>query len=153
MTADDDIEVAREADIFVCQRRARALAAALGFDVRAQWEITIAVSEAASNILKYAGAGRVILRRLDDEPGGLEFEATDTGGGIRDLDSALRDGVSCGHDLSEDPRVTTRSGLGLGFGTMRRLMDSLAVESTAGGTRVRARRWRRVPGDGLSQRF
>ena len=75
-----------------------------------------------------------------DGDGALEFVAVDQGPGIADLHPALRDGVSGGRDLAGDPRVTSRSGLGLGFGAMRRRMDTVEVESSPAGTRVRARR-------------
>ena len=136
---EEEYAIAREADVVLLQRRVRSLAATAGFGVRAQWEIAIAASEAAHNILKYAGTGRLVVRVWDGE-GALEFEAVDQGPGIGDLHAALRDGVSRGRDLAGDPRVTSRSGLGLGFGTMRRLMDTVEVESSTAGTRVRARR-------------
>ncbi len=136
------IQVSRSLDIVICQRRARAFAAAVGFSQREQWELAIAVSEAVSNILKYAGSGELRLRRTPVDTDGVEFEAVDQGHGIADLDVALRDGTSEGHDASDDGRVVTRRGLGLGLGTILRIMDNVEIESTESGTCIRGRRWR-----------
>jgi anti-sigma regulatory factor (Ser/Thr protein kinase) len=133
------VEVRRLGDVVVCQRKARAYAGDVGFGVREQWSVAIAVSEAVSNIVKYAGAGVLVLRAVAGEPPALEFEAVDQGGGISDLDAALRDGVSEGRPASGDLAVASRRGLGLGFGTIRRLMHEMHAESSSGGTRVRAR--------------
>jgi serine/threonine-protein kinase RsbT len=56
----------------------------------------------------------------------------DTGPGIRDVGSAMRDGYS------------TSGGLGLGLPGVRRLMDEFEIESTLGrGTRVAVKKWLR----------
>jgi anti-sigma regulatory factor (Ser/Thr protein kinase) len=134
------VRVERELDVVICQQKARAFAAEIGFDLRAQWEIAIAVSEAATNIRKYAGAGWVSFRPLEGEPPGLEFEALDEGRGIGDLEAALQDGISQGRSALADGDVSRRRGLGLGLGTIRRLMGSLEIESVDGRTAVRAAR-------------
>jgi anti-sigma regulatory factor (Ser/Thr protein kinase) len=135
------VPVACEADVVLCQQKARAFAAALGFDSRAQWEVAIAVSEAVTNIFKYVGRGWLHLRPVAGDPAGLEFEAIDQGAGIGDVGCAMRDGISEGRDAVAEGAVPVRRGLGLGLGTIRRLMDSLEIESGAQGTRLRARRW------------
>lgn len=137
------VAIDREADIVVAQQRARNLAREQGFDLKAQWEIAIAVSEAAGNMFKYAGSGQIALYVLDADPPAIEFTAIDRGAGIADLDSALRDGVSQGRELSLEPNVTGRTGLGLGLGAIGRLMDELQIDSTPQGTCLRARRYRR----------
>ena len=56
---------------------------------------------------------------------------TDQGPGIADVAQAMQDGF------------TTGSGLGLGLGGARRLVNEFAIESTPGnGTRVTIVRWR-----------
>lgn len=133
------VDVRRVADVVVCQRKARAYAAEVGFGLREQWAVAIAVSEAVTNILKYAGGGVLHLRAVAGEPAGLEFEAVDEGRGIGDLEAALCDGITEGRPASGDLTVRTRRGLGLGFGTIRRLMHEMVAESSGSGTRVRAR--------------
>ncbi len=136
-----EIPICGPVDVYVCQHKARLFASAVGLELRGQWEVAIAVSEAVRNVVKYAGKGRLLLRALEDPPGGVELEVADEGGGIADLEAAQRDGISGGLDLALEPSVTTRSGLGLGLGAIRRLMDVLEVTSTSAGTRVRAQRW------------
>jgi len=137
----ESVSIAREADIVVCQRRARAFAAALGLSVRAQWEVAIAASEATTNILKYAARGSVTLRAVLGPPPGLEMRAADEGPGIPDVSAALRDGCSRGIDMTAPDWVRARGGLGLGLGAIRRLMDSVVItRGAAGGTVLVARK-------------
>jgi serine/threonine-protein kinase RsbT len=61
---------------------------------------------------------------------GLEIVAKDTGPGIPDVDEALRDGF------------TTGTGLGLGLGGARRLMDEFEISSQVDeGTTIWVRKW------------
>jgi anti-sigma regulatory factor (Ser/Thr protein kinase) len=73
-------------------------------------EVALVVSEAASNILKYAKRGEILLRRTAyaDAAASLEMIALDKGPGIRNIDEAMRDGHSTGGSL------------GAGLGTMKR---------------------------------
>jgi serine/threonine-protein kinase RsbT len=69
--------------------------------------------------------------------------AQDSGGGIADIELALRDGYS------------TAQTLGAGLPGVRRLMDDFSIESKVGvGTKVRAVKWlgrRRSPYSGGRQ--
>ena len=105
----------------------------IGFGKTEQTLIATAVSELATNVLRYAGRGEIILR-VAEKAGrlGIEIFATDAGPGIPDVESALRDGFS-----------TTRNSLGLGLSAVRRIMDEFEISSVSGeGTRIRARKWR-----------
>ncbi len=103
---------------------------------KAEWAIAIAVSEAATNIQKFAGRGVITLRQ---EPGFITFVAEDDGPGF-DPTIALQDGISEGIDLSTvDSRAGLR-GLGTGLGAIQRLMGELEIERrAAGGVRLVAR--------------
>lgn len=129
------------ADVAVCQSKVRAFAAALGFNLRAQWELAIAVSEAATNMLKYAGTGTMTIRSVTSEVVGLAFEAVDQGRGMGDVQAAERDGISEGRWVSVLGDAPDRNGLGLGLGAIRRMVDSLTIESTPRGTRLCGTRW------------
>ena len=112
------IAIQRPAEVIALQARARAFAAAAGLANVACWEVAIAVSEAATNMIKFAG------------------------GGIAHLEEALVDNISEGVDAREvsDPRG--RRGLGLGLGAIKRLMDEVEIDSAVGeGTTIRARKW------------
>ena len=104
---------------------------AVGFDDTPSRMIATAVSELARNILKYAGAGEILLREVEGRSGrGIEIEAVDRGPGIDDTEAAMRDHFSSGGTL------------GLGLPGVRRLMDEFSLESKPGeGTRVTAVKW------------
>ncbi len=126
------IPIASEADILTARRRAREMAARLGFWSVEKNFIVMAVSEIALNILQYAGRGEIILsitRRGDGTPG-IEVVARDQGPGIADLGLALQEGYSS----------SGRTGLGLPGA--RRLMDEFEIHSEPGrGTTVIMKKW------------
>jgi anti-sigma regulatory factor (Ser/Thr protein kinase) len=92
------------------RRGAVALAAAEGFDDEAQGRVALVATEAATNLVKHAKGGEVVVRTLSAaEGGGIEVLALDRGSGIADLAGALRDGFS------------TAGTAGAGLGAIRRL--------------------------------
>jgi serine/threonine-protein kinase RsbT len=92
--------------------------------------VALAVSELASNLVRYANAGELVLSPTTGPRGeGVEVESRDLGPGIPDLELALRDGFSTG------------GGLGNGLPAVRRLMDEFEISSTTSGTRIVARKW------------
>lgn len=97
------------------RRVAGRLAASSGLSQRRCDEWAIAVTEAASNILRRAGEGTMVLSARAS--GCVEMWALDEGPGIRDLAWALVDGSS------------DRGGAGLGLGAVRRLSDQFDVTS------------------------
>jgi serine/threonine-protein kinase RsbT len=138
--AQREIPVQSRSDADCAAQEARRFAETVGLGARAQWEVSIATSELATNIAKHAGRG---LIRLGLEPGPeavLVVEAIDSGGGIADVGAALTDGYSEGGLRSERPR-TLGEGLGVGLGSVRRMMDQVHVQTHgAHGTRVIAKK-------------
>lgn len=132
--------VETEAGIYVAAGMARELAQQIGFGQADVARIEIAVRELASNIVRHAGCGEIHLREVTSgHRQGLEVEAVDRGPGIADVDLALQDGYS-----------TSGKGLGSGLPAVRRMMDTMEIETAPGqGTRVRAIRWLRRPTDWL----
>jgi anti-sigma regulatory factor (Ser/Thr protein kinase) len=120
-----------EADI---QEYARTIAHEIGFDEIISDEIALVSRELASNLVKHAGKGTIIITPLHDlERRGIQIQSIDTGPGIRDVERAIVDGFS------------TSDSLGYGLGTANRLMDELDITSEPGqGTQVICRRWIRV---------
>ncbi len=104
-----------------------------GFDETPSRLIATAVSELARNILKYAGSGEILLKRVAGSRGpGVEILATDRGPGIADVEAAMQDHYS------------SSGTLGLGLPGIRRMMDEFSLESTPGeGTRITAKKWAR----------
>jgi len=124
------LPVVTSADVAVARRAARTLATALGFDTVAAERVVLAVSELATNLVRYARQGDVILSPLTTARGhGLQVESRDDGPGIADLGQALEDGFSSG------------GGLGHGLPAVQRLMDEVTIETAPSGTRIVARTW------------
>lgn len=114
-----------------------------GFSVRAQWEVGIAVSELATNILKYGETGEIRLRFDETPTPRLIVYARDWGPGIDAPEEAVRDGWSRGAEQPPES-LGAGKGLGVGLGSVRRMMDEVTVTSAPGeGTRVMAVKLRR----------
>jgi anti-sigma regulatory factor (Ser/Thr protein kinase) len=120
-----EVGAARRAAVQMCQSR--------GFDDTQAGKAGLCVTEAATNIVKHAGSGKIVLRALERGPAaGLEIIAVDRGPGIPNLQASLRDGES----------TTGTSGTGLG--AMTRLADQFEVYAPVGkGTVLRLEIWTR----------
>ncbi|WGS53308.1 ATP-binding protein/SpoIIE family protein phosphatase [Paraburkholderia sp. D15] len=105
------------------------MAHVVGLSEKRQADAALIVTEAATNILKYAGQGEITLANRDvDGVQVLEIIALDRGPGIANLTSALADGFSTGGSL------------GAGLGTIRRHASLFDIYSIAGsGTALLAR--------------
>jgi serine/threonine-protein kinase RsbT len=112
---------------------ARNLAVEAGFGETNQVLISTAASELATNIVKYAKEGEVILKIVQrDRQFGIEIIARDDGPGIRDIEQVMQDNFS-----------TSKGSLGLGLPSVQRIMDEFKIESQPGhGTIVSALKWR-----------
>ena len=129
------VEVAplrRSEDIVRMRQVVRERAIAMGFGLVDQTKIVTAASELARNAMLYGGGGDVEIAQLAaGARKGLRLTFIDEGPGIDDIQLAMKDGYTSG------------SGLGLGLGGARRLVNEFALESTPGsGTRVTIVRWR-----------
>ena len=136
------LKITRESDSIYISSEAARYAERAGFRGRHLWEIAIAVSELVTNVLKYAGTGRVILCRIDQPRRGVELIVEDEGPGIQDIESALIDGFSEGRMLGVEGFKRPPRGLGAGLGAVKRLMDEIRIENlTPRGTRVVIQKW------------
>lgn len=114
-----------------CRAAAAALAGRLEFPAARADKLTLAVTEAASNLHKHARQGSMLLRitRAGGRPG-IEMVTIDAGPGLPDAGAAARDGY------------TTSGTLGIGLGAIRRLADFYDLYSAPGhGTVLAARFW------------
>lgn len=125
-------EVRSEGDVVSVRQRVRTLAVELGLSLIDQTKLVTATSEIARNTVVYGGGGTVTLEEVHDGGRtGVRLTFVDQGPGIADVEQALRDGF------------TTGSGLGLGLGGARRLVDQFTLESRPGeGTRVVITKWK-----------
>ena len=103
----------------------------LGFSLVDQTKVVTAASELARNTLIHGKGGEMELITLNGPRVGLRLKFQDHGPGIRDIQLALRDGF------------TTGSGLGLGLGGAKRLVNEFEINSQLGeGTTVTVTRWK-----------
>jgi anti-sigma regulatory factor (Ser/Thr protein kinase) len=123
------------------RRAGMEMALALGFGEEMTGKAALAITEAATNIIKHAGRGHIVLRGLArGSVGGLEILALDRGPGISDLAASLRDGQS------------TAGSPGTGLGSLARSADEFDVYSQPQrGTALRMTFWARhsAPSSGL----
>ena len=143
MTATDQTSIIEESRVDLCDLSdsgaaigaARHMAARAGFGETEQCLIATAVSELATNIIRYAGSGEVTVRAVrDGRREGVEVVALDRGPGISDVAKAMQENYSTGNSL------------GLGLPGVKRIMDEFTIDSTPGrGTRCVARKWRSAP--------
>ena len=115
------------------RRKAEIFSETIGFSSSIVNEIALVVTELSTNLIKHAGGGQIIMRRVQrDDVGGIKVEAIDRGPGIIDVERAIVDGFS------------TAESLGYGLGTINRLMDSLDIISPVddrGGAHISCIRW------------
>jgi anti-sigma regulatory factor (Ser/Thr protein kinase) len=110
--------VAHASDTSAVRRGGIQLAESLGFDETTTGQIAIVITEAATNILKHAGTGLVVLTPVGQVGNrGIEILALDRGPGIGNFAQSIEDGIS----------TTGTSGNGLG--AIRRLSHQFDVYS------------------------
>jgi anti-sigma regulatory factor (Ser/Thr protein kinase) len=129
------IDVRHASDIGAARRAAKTLAESIGFAPAVGEEIALVMTELATNLIKHARDGKLVLTPLAaDGRAGLEIESRDSGPGIADVEQALGD------------RFSTAGTRGTGLGAVNRLMDELDIASKPGqGTRIVSRKWVRRP--------
>lgn len=95
-------------------------------------KIVTAASEIARNTLDYGRGGTMQLEEVRDGlRAGVRLTFADEGPGIADVERALTDGYTSG------------TGMGLGLGGTRRLVDHFTIDSAPGaGTRVAIVKWK-----------
>ena len=127
----EKVPIQFEPDVVAVRRKVREVSAQLGFSFVDQTKVITAASELARNAITYGGGGFMLVEALNGPRTGLRLTFEDKGPGIPDTELALRDGF------------TTGSGLGLGLGGSKRLVNEFEIESRVGeGTRVRITRWK-----------
>jgi anti-sigma regulatory factor (Ser/Thr protein kinase) len=117
------VAVSERSEVGAARRTAIELSESHGFDATQAGKVGLCVTEAATNILKHAGSGQIVLRVLEQGAGsgkadsgmanfGIEILALDRGPGIANLEASLRDGVSTagspGNGLGALARLSAR---------------------------------------------
>jgi len=125
------IQVDDRTQVGEARRAAAHMTEVLAFDVTQRGKVALAVTEAATNILKHAGSGKILLAPLmRGTTPGLELLALDRGPGISNVMDSLRDGFS------------TAGSMGMGLGTLSRVSPSFDLYTQPGrGTALRLEVW------------
>lgn len=131
VVSSETVPLVSEGDVVTVRRRVREVAAQLGFSLVDQTKVVTAASELARNTLIHGLGGAMELNLLNGPRTGLRLTFEDKGPGIPDIPLALRDGF------------TTGSGLGLGLGGAKRLVNEFEIISRVGeGTKITVTRWK-----------
>jgi anti-sigma regulatory factor (Ser/Thr protein kinase) len=125
------IMVEERSQVAHVRREVVALAKRLSIEERVLDRLALAVTETATNLVKYGSVGRILFAPLlGHDVIGVEVIAIDNGPGMQNVAASMRDGYS------------TSGSPGLGFGSISRLASNLDVYSQRGvGTVSRFEVW------------
>jgi anti-sigma regulatory factor (Ser/Thr protein kinase) len=124
------VPVTESSQVGEARRAARRLAEAAGFGENEIGTLNIIITEAGTNLHKYAKQGELIIRRLESGGRqGVEILSLDRGPGIRDVTRSLEDGFS------------TSGTQGQGLGAIKRLSSVFDIYSTEKGTAIVSQIW------------
>src|SRR5579859_208375 len=128
----ETLPIQSSSDVVLARQKVRQWAAEMKFNLVDQTKLVTAASELARNTLDHGRGGHMTIEMLENlGRSGLRLVFEDHGPGIPDIHAALRDGF------------TTGSGMGLGLGGSKRLVNDFEIQSTVGqGTRVAVIRWK-----------
>jgi anti-sigma regulatory factor (Ser/Thr protein kinase) len=131
MSAGISIAVTDPSLVAEARREAVSLAQRLAFGEARCGAVALIVTEAATNLLKHAGGGTIVVQPTSaDGHCGVEVYAVDRGPGIANIAASLSDGHS------------TAGTAGLGLGALSRLASDFELYSQAGaGTVLRCVVW------------
>ena len=128
----EHLPLKNSSDVVIARQKVRQVATELRFSLVDQTKLVTAASELARNALDHGGGGQMTLEVVNGlSKTGLRLVFEDSGPGIPDIEAALKDGY------------TTGSGMGLGLGGSKRLVNEFAIESEVGkGTKITVVRWK-----------
>ena len=122
--------VEQSSHVSMARRAGNELAQVLGFDETVTGRVALVITEAATNILKHANRGQVLLRAVSDQGAfGVEIIAIDSGPGMANLNLNMEDGHS------------TAGSYGVGLGAMRRQSCEFDAYTGQDGTAIRMLIW------------
>jgi serine/threonine-protein kinase RsbT len=128
----ETVPLKSSSDIVLARQKVRQWSIDLHFSLVDQTKLVTAASELARNALDYGKGGEMTIETLNSGArAGLRLTFEDQGPGIADIEQAMRDGYTSG------------SGMGLGLGGSKRLVNEFNIESEVGkGTRITVARWK-----------
>ncbi len=128
----EQLPIRNSNDVVLARQKVRQWSTELRFTLVDQTKLVTAASELARNALDHGQGGQMTIEVVNGlARSGLKLIFEDNGPGIPDIETALKDGF------------TTGSGMGLGLGGSKRLVNEFAIESEIGkGTKVTVVRWK-----------
>jgi serine/threonine-protein kinase RsbT len=128
----EQLPLQSSSDVVLARQKVRQWATELRFSLVDQTKLVTAASELARNTLDHGRGGQMCIEVVNGlSKTGLKLIFEDTGPGIPDIETALKDGY------------TTGTGMGLGLGGSRRLVNDFSIESEVGkGTKITVIRWK-----------
>jgi serine/threonine-protein kinase RsbT len=128
----DRVAVRAQHDIVNVRQVVRSWCLGMGMGLVDLTKIVTAASEIARNTVEYGGGGTLTIEELRDGLRvGVRLIFEDQGPGIANVPQAMSDGYTSG------------TGMGLGLGGTRRLVDDFELASAPGsGTRVAITKWK-----------
>lgn len=128
------LPLAEESQVGFARRTAGRMAEEMGFDCQRVGRVALVVTEAASNVIRHARFGHLILRKMEEGTAkGIEILCVDNGPGFYDPSRVFSDGFS------------TCGGPGMGLGAIVRLSSESDFHSLPGkGLAVLSRMWEGV---------
>ena len=125
----------KSAQVSEARRAAATLARRQNWDESSESKLSIAVTEAATNLVKHGRDGEIHIQLLrESEDPGIELLALYRGPGMSRVDECLADGYS------------TQGTAGGGLGAIGRMADTLICIRSRKGTVLMARFYRQKPG-------
>lgn len=131
-TEEQHFTINSEESVLIATYNTKLYAEKLGFNPSMQTMIATAISELATNIIKYANPGYILIGTIKiNAQIGIEAIAEDRGPGIKDRAAALTDNMSTGGTL------------GVGLPGVKRLIDEFYFDSSKDfGTKIVIRKWK-----------
>jgi serine/threonine-protein kinase RsbT len=128
----EQVPLKTSSDVVLARQKVRQWSTELRFSLVDQTKLVTAASELARNALDHGQGGEMTIEVVNGlSKAGIRLIFEDNGPGIPDVEAALKDGF------------TTGSGMGLGLGGSKRLVNEFSIESEVGkGTRITVLRWK-----------
>jgi serine/threonine-protein kinase RsbT len=128
----DSIDVYKEQDVVPCRNRIKEYSEKIGMGLVNQTKLITAASELVRNMLRYASGGIVSIEVVNKgRDNGIRLVFCDQGPGIKNIETAMKDGFSTGKSL------------GLGLPGTKRLVNEFDIKSELGkGTVVTVTKWK-----------
>ncbi len=119
------IIIKNRSDILLARQIVKQLGVAIGFDTLTSENIELVINELATNLIKHANKGELIISSLNNgKKQGVQIESVDSGPGFNNIEKSITNGYS------------TKKSLGYGLGIVNRIMDELEISSKPGYTHI-----------------